>query len=73
MTQSTDNGFSCAKDTIMLAALFCYSGNVIDLLDRYDLTFNLPGYVMVFISDIATALNGVYTMKKLQSKVSHVW
>ncbi|KAF6036202.1 hypothetical protein EB796_005495 [Bugula neritina] len=32
----------------------------------YDMTFNLPGYVMVFISDIATALNGVYTMKKLQ-------
>ena len=24
---------------------------------------------MVFISDIATAMNGVYTMKKLQSKV----
>lgn len=34
----------------------------------YDLSFNLPGYVMVFISDIATALNGVYTMKKLKIK-----
>lgn len=34
----------------------------------YDLTYNLPGYVMIFLSDIATALNGVYTMKKLQSK-----
>lgn len=36
---------------------------------RYDLTFNMTGYIMVFISDIATALNGVYTMKKLQAKV----
>ena len=36
---------------------------------RYDLTFNLPGYIMVFISDFATAMNGVYTMKKLQNKV----
>ena len=34
----------------------------------YDLTFNLTGYIMIFLSDIATALNGVYTMKKLQSK-----
>lgn len=25
---------------------------------------------MIFISDLATALNGVYTMKKLQIKVS---
>ncbi|XP_067945673.1 UDP-sugar transporter UST74c-like [Watersipora subatra] len=34
----------------------------------YDLSFNLPGYIMIFLSDIATALNGVYTMKKLQAK-----
>lgn len=37
---------------------------------RYDLSFNLVGYVMVFISDFATASNGVYTMKKLQNKVN---
>lgn len=34
----------------------------------YDLTYNLPGYIMILLSDVATALTGVYTMKKLQSK-----
>lgn len=36
----------------------------------FDLTYDTYGYTLIMINNICTALNAVYTKKKLEAKVS---
>ncbi|XP_034942258.1 UDP-sugar transporter UST74c [Chelonus insularis] len=54
------------KTSVQLSVYIMVFGAMIAAFD--DLAFNLQGYIFIFLNDIFTAANGVYTKKKLNSK-----
>lgn len=54
------------KTAVQLSVYTMIIGAIVAALN--DLSFNMEGYILIFLNNICTAINGVYTKKKLDSK-----
>lgn len=54
------------KTAVQLSVYTMIIGATVAALN--DLSFNMEGYIFIFLNNIFTAINGVYTKKKLDSK-----